>query len=45
MSNDLLVMQTVGEGRREMPAFSTLLTPEQIRDVAAYVTQRLGRAR
>jgi len=33
----------VSEGRREMPSFSTLLTAEQIRDVAGYVTQRLGR--
>jgi alcohol dehydrogenase (cytochrome c) len=41
--NALLVMQTVSEGRREMPSFSTLLTAEQIRDVAGYVTQRLGR--
>jgi quinohemoprotein ethanol dehydrogenase len=41
--NALLVMQTVSEGRREMPSFSTLLTPDEIRDVAGYVTQRLGR--
>jgi alcohol dehydrogenase (cytochrome c) len=45
MSNALLVAQTVSEGRREMPSFSTLLTAEQIRDVAGYVTQRLGRPR
>jgi len=45
MSNDLLVMQTISEGRREMPSFSTLLTAEQIRDVASYVTRRLGAAR
>ena len=36
-----LIMQTVGEGRREMPSFSSLLTAEQIRDVAGYVSQRL----
>jgi len=45
MSNDLSVMQTVSEGRREMPSFSTLLTAEQIRDVAGYVTRTLSRAR
>jgi len=45
VANALLVMQTVSEGRREMPSFSTLLTPEQIRDVAGYVTQQLSRAR
>ena len=37
-----LVMQTVAEGRREMPSFSSLLTAEQIRDVAGYVSQRLA---
>src|SRR5262245_56630636 len=37
-----LVMQTVSEGRREMPSFSSLLTAEQIRDVAGYVSQRLA---
>jgi alcohol dehydrogenase (cytochrome c) len=45
IGNALLVAQTVSEGRREMPSFSTLLTAEQIRDVAGYVTQRLGRTR
>jgi quinohemoprotein ethanol dehydrogenase len=43
--NALLVMQTVSEGRREMPSFSTLLTAEEIRDVAGYVTQTLPRPR
>ena len=37
-----LVMQTISEGRREMPSFSNLLTAEQIRDVAGYVSQRLA---
>jgi mono/diheme cytochrome c family protein len=37
-----LVMQTVSEGRREMPSFSSLLTAEQIRDVAGYVSERLA---
>jgi quinohemoprotein ethanol dehydrogenase len=40
--NAALVMQTVSEGRREMPSFSGLLTSEQIRDVAGYVSQRLA---
>jgi quinohemoprotein ethanol dehydrogenase len=35
------VIQTVSEGRRDMPTFATELTPEQIRDVAAYVATRL----
>jgi mono/diheme cytochrome c family protein len=38
-----LIMQTVSEGRREMPSFSSLLTAEQIRDVAGYVSERLAR--
>jgi quinohemoprotein ethanol dehydrogenase len=37
-----LIMQTVGEGRREMPSFSRLLTADEIRDVAEYVSQRLS---
>ena len=40
--NAALVMQTVSEGRREMPSFGSLLTAEQIRDVAGYVSQRLA---
>jgi mono/diheme cytochrome c family protein len=40
--NAPLVMQTVASGRREMPSFSSLLTAEQIRDVAGYVSQRLA---
>jgi alcohol dehydrogenase (cytochrome c) len=39
-----LIMQTVSEGRREMPSFSSLLTAEQIRDVAGYVSERLASA-
>jgi quinohemoprotein ethanol dehydrogenase len=42
MRNAAVVMQTVSEGRREMPSFSSLLTAEQIRDVAGYVSQRLA---
>jgi mono/diheme cytochrome c family protein len=36
------VTQVVNEGRREMPSFARLLTAEQIRDVAGYVSQRLA---
>jgi mono/diheme cytochrome c family protein len=31
------VLQVVTEGRNDMPAFGGALTPEQIRDVSAYV--------
>ena len=37
------VIQTVSEGRNDMPAFGAALTPEQIRDVATYVIEQLGR--
>jgi quinohemoprotein ethanol dehydrogenase len=37
----VFVVQTVSEGRREMPSFAGALTPEQIRDVAAYVATKL----
>jgi alcohol dehydrogenase (cytochrome c) len=33
--------QVVSEGRGDMPAFGTTLTPEQIRDVSTYVLQHL----
>jgi quinohemoprotein ethanol dehydrogenase len=36
-----LVILTVSEGRNEMPPFAAALTPEQIRDVAAYVATKL----
>jgi quinohemoprotein ethanol dehydrogenase len=35
------VIQTVAEGRRDMPSFATALTPDQIRNVTAFVTMRL----
>jgi quinohemoprotein ethanol dehydrogenase len=35
-------MQTVTTGRNSMPAFSANFTPEQIRDVAAYVVESLA---
>jgi len=38
------VTQVVGEGRNDMPAFGGALTPEQIRDVSAYVAQQLAGA-
>ena len=37
----VFVVQTVSEGRKEMPSFIGALTPEQIRDVAAYVATKL----
>jgi alcohol dehydrogenase (cytochrome c) len=44
-SNGNAVLQIVSEGRGDMPAFAAgALTGEQIRDVAAYVTQRLAGA-
>jgi alcohol dehydrogenase (cytochrome c) len=36
------VVRTVSEGRNYMPEFSTLYSPEQIRDIAAYVLQRFA---
>jgi quinohemoprotein ethanol dehydrogenase len=35
-------VQTIGFGRNAMPAFGTTLTADQIRDVSAYVTERLS---
>jgi len=32
-----LIMQIVSEGRNAMPQLGSSLTPEQVRDVAAYV--------
>jgi alcohol dehydrogenase (cytochrome c) len=40
-TNRAAVMQTVSEGRNEMPAFGRLLSPEQIRDVSAHVVETL----
>jgi quinohemoprotein ethanol dehydrogenase len=42
MRNNGLVLQTVSEGRKDMPPFGATLTTDQIRDVAAYVSQRLA---
>ena len=39
--NAAAVVAIVAEGRNNMPAFSTLLTPVDIRDVAAYVAETL----
>ena len=45
-SKDLAAaMQTVTAGRNNMPPFGATLTPEQIRDVSAYVVETLGRPR
>jgi alcohol dehydrogenase (cytochrome c) len=38
-------MQTVRAGRNNMPPFGATFTPEQIRDVSAYVVETLGRLR
>jgi alcohol dehydrogenase (cytochrome c) len=43
MGNATVVLQVVSEGRNAMPAMAGTLTPEQIRDVAAYVSQRLAK--
>jgi mono/diheme cytochrome c family protein len=37
-----VVIQIVSEGRKEMPSFGAALTPEQIRDVSAYVATMLA---
>jgi mono/diheme cytochrome c family protein len=34
-------MQTVTAGRNNMPSFRSAFTPEQIRDVSAYVIEAL----
>ena len=36
------VFRTVGEGRNTMPPFKASFTPDQIRDVSAYVVQTLS---
>ena len=36
------VTQTVTAGRNSMPPFRSSFTPEQIRDVSAYVVERLA---
>jgi mono/diheme cytochrome c family protein len=38
-------MQTVTTGRNTMPSFRSSFTPEQIRDVSAYVVQSLATSR
>ena len=43
MKNAAVVLQVVSEGRNAMPAMAGTLTAEQIRDVAAYVSERLAR--
>jgi alcohol dehydrogenase (cytochrome c) len=35
-------MQTVTAGRNDMPSFRSMLTPDQIRDVSAYVVEELA---
>ena len=44
MTNEAVVLQLVSEGRNAMPAFGGgSLTAQQIRDVAAYVSDQLAR--
>jgi mono/diheme cytochrome c family protein len=43
MNNVAVVLQVVSEGRNAMPAFNGTLTADQMRDVAAYVSQRVAR--
>jgi quinohemoprotein ethanol dehydrogenase len=42
MTDLAAMIQTVTAGRNNMPSFSALLTPEQVRDVSAYVIQTLS---
>jgi quinohemoprotein ethanol dehydrogenase len=43
LRNGAVVMQVASEGRNAMPAFGGTLTAEEIRNVAAYVSERLAR--
>jgi quinohemoprotein ethanol dehydrogenase len=43
LKSSAVVLQVATEGRNAMPAFGASLTAEQIRDVAAYVTERLAK--
>jgi quinohemoprotein ethanol dehydrogenase len=43
LRSNAVVVQVVSEGRSTMPTFGAALTPQQIRDVAAYVSERLAR--
>jgi mono/diheme cytochrome c family protein len=36
------VAVTIAQGRNNMPALAALFTPEQLRDVAGYVSQRIA---
>jgi len=38
-----MVVTTVGQGRRNMPALGAAFTPEQLRDVAGFVSQKIAR--
>ena len=42
MKDFAAAMQTVTAGRNNMPPFSSAFTPEQIRDVSAYVVEVLA---
>ena len=43
LQNAAVVLQVVSEGRNAMPSFNGTLTAEQIRDVAAFVSERLAK--
>jgi alcohol dehydrogenase (cytochrome c) len=38
-----MVVNTVAQGRRNMPALGAAFTPEQLRDVAGFVSQKIAR--
>lgn len=40
-AKDLKLIATVTNGRNEMPSFRGVLPPENIRDVSAYLAERL----
>jgi quinohemoprotein ethanol dehydrogenase len=40
-----MVVKTISQGRNNMPALGALFSPEQLRDVAGYVTQRIAGAK
>ena len=35
--------ETIAKGRNTMPAFANVFKPEQLRDVAGYVSKRLAK--
>jgi mono/diheme cytochrome c family protein len=37
-----MVVNVISQGRNNMPALGAVFTPEQLRDVAGYVAQRIA---